>query len=67
MPVGFERPVPFRDQLVAPGRDLAHLAADVLGHEERAVRIPAVELLREADLVLAQRLTVGLLAVLAVR
>src|SRR5205085_2207539 len=50
LPVGLECPVPFRDQLVAPRRDLAHLPADILGHEERAVRIPAVELLREADL-----------------
>src|SRR5207245_1141496 len=65
--VAIESLLPVRHELLAAiDRRCPHVLADRLGDEEMLVRVPAVGDLREPNLFLAERLAVGLLAVLSV-
>jgi len=58
-----QRLVPLGDQFLARGHSLAVERERLRGNEEMLVRVPAVELLRAADFLLAKGRAVGLLGV----
>ena len=65
--VRVERARPSRRRSLGAARALVHRLVDTVGHEEVLVGIPAVGLLRQADLLLAERRAVRLRGVLRVR